>query len=116
VVPQQVRRGRRVSGAVLRSTISSASALRLTRADATALLAGPALIPGISLTHPVTIRSVGVGTSSKTVHRWSYAGRHSTAVRAGRVLSSGLATVLATVTALAAAVVAVGDTVYERCR
>jgi len=40
VVPQHVRRSRRVSGAVLRSTISSASALRLTRADATALLAG----------------------------------------------------------------------------
>jgi hypothetical protein len=70
VVPQQVRRSRRVSGAVLRSTISSASALRLTRADATALRAGPALIPRISLTHPVTIRSVGVGKSSRTVcHR-----------------------------------------------
>ena len=41
---------------------------------------------------------------------------HSAAVRMGRALSSGLATVSATVTALAAAAVAVGDTVWERCR
>ena len=43
-------------------------------------------------------------------------GGYSAAVRTGRVFSSGLATVPATITALAAAAVAVGDTVWERCR
>jgi hypothetical protein len=51
-----------------------------------------------------------------TVRCGPCAGGHSRAVRIGRVLSSGLATVLAIVTALAAAAVAVGDTVWEQRR